>query len=90
MGSFMIDIKIQLRLNLTERSVWGNSGANDIITWLRNGSESYSYMMLDSNVGTSSLGGTPDPTLFVQDANNPQRYWATSRSIYHVANLLNM
>ena len=33
--------------------------------------------MLDSNIATHHWVGTPDPTLFVQDANNPQRYWAT-------------
>lgn len=79
MGSFYDKYKDQLSMNLTERSVWGTSGANDIITWLRNGSESYNswVTMLDSNVGTHHWVGTPDPTLFVQDANNPQRYWAT-------------
>lgn len=79
MGSFYDRYKDQLSMNLTERSVWGTSGANDIITWLRNGSESYNswVTMLDSNVGTHHWVGTPDPTLFVQDANNPQRYWAT-------------
>lgn len=79
MGSFYDDYKDQLSMNLTERSVWGTSGANDIITWLRNGSESYNswVTMLDSNIATHHWVGTPDPTLFVQDANNPQRYWAT-------------
>lgn len=79
MGSFYDNYKDKLSMNLTERSVWGTSGANDIITWLRNGSESYNswVTMLDSNIGTHHWVGTPDPTLFVQDANNPQRYWAT-------------
>lgn len=79
MGSFYEQYKDQLSMNLTERSVWGTSGANDIITWLRNGSESYNswVTMLDSNIATHHWVGTPDPTLFVQDANNPQRYWAT-------------
>lgn len=79
MGAYYEKYKDQLSMNLTERSVWGTSGANDIITWLRNGSESYNswVTMLDSNIATHHWVGTPDPTLFVQDANNPQRYWAT-------------
>lgn len=79
MGSFYDKYKDQLSVNLTERSVWGTNGANEIITWLRNGSESYNswVTMLDSNIATHHWVDKPDPTLFVQDANNAQRYWAT-------------
>lgn len=79
MGSFYNNYKDKLSMHLTERSVWGTNGANDIITWFRNGSQSYNswVTMLDSNVNTHHWVGTPDPTLFVQDANNVQRYWAT-------------
>lgn len=66
-------------MHLTERSVWGTSGANDIIEWFRNGSKSYNgwVTMLDSNVAPHQWVGTPDPTMFVQDAHNRERYWAT-------------
>ena len=79
MGAFYEKYKDKLTMNLTERSVWGTSGANDIIDWLRNGSESYNswVTMLDSKIQTHHWTGTPDPTLFVQDANNPNNYWAT-------------
>ncbi len=68
-----------LSMHLTERSVWGTSGANSIITWYRNGSQSYNswVTMLDSNINTHQWVGTPDPTLFVQDANDTNNYWAT-------------
>lgn len=66
-------------MHLTERSVWGTNGANDIIDWFRNGSKSYNgwVTMLDSNVAPHQWVGTPDPTMFVQDAHNRERYWAT-------------
>ncbi len=68
-----------LSMHLTERSVWGTSGANSIINWYRNGSQSYNswVTMLDSNVNTHQWVGTPDPTLFVQDATDPNNYWKT-------------
>lgn len=63
---------------LTERAVWGTSGANDIITWLRNSACSYDnwVTMLDSNIQTHQWVGTPDPTMFVQNASNRDNYWA--------------
>lgn len=66
-------------MHLTERSVWGTSGASDIITWFRNGSQSYNawVTMLDSNIAPHQWVGTPDPTMFVQDANNRNNYWCT-------------
>ena len=66
-------------MHLTERSVWGASGVSDIISWFRNGSESYNawVTMLDSKIAPHQWVGTPDPTLFVQDAYNRNKYWAT-------------
>ena len=66
-------------MHLTERSVWGTNGAKDIITWFRNGSQSYNawVTMLDSNIAPHQWVGTPDPTMFVQDAKNRDNYWCT-------------
>lgn len=66
-------------MHLTERSVWGTNGASDIITWFRNGSQSYNawVTMLDSNIAPHQWVGTPDPTMFVQDAKNRDNYWCT-------------
>lgn len=66
-------------MHLTERSVWGTNGAKDIITWFRNGSQSYNawVTMLDSNIAPHQWVGTPDPTMFVQDAKNRNNYWCT-------------
>lgn len=79
MGSLYTQYQDQYTMHLTERSVWGASGANDIINWLRNGAESYNgwVTMLDSKIAPHQWVGTPDPTLFVQDANNREKYWAT-------------
>ena len=66
-------------MNLTERSVWGTQGADRITQYFRNNAESYNswVTMLDSNIATHQWVGTPDPTSFVQDANDPNNYWAT-------------
>ena len=79
MGALYEKYKDKYTMNLTERSVWGTNGANDIITWFRNGSESYNswVTMLDSNISPHQWVGTPDPTLFVKDAESKDGYWAT-------------
>lgn len=80
MGELYEQYKGQYTMHLTERAVWGTSGANDILQWFRNGAESYNgwVTMLDSNIGTHQWPwGTPGPTLFIQDANNHDNYWAT-------------
>ncbi|GFP77684.1 glycoside hydrolase family 3 N-terminal domain-containing protein [Clostridium fungisolvens] len=66
-------------VNLTERSVWGTSGADRIIQYYRNYAESYNswVTMLDSNISPEQWTGTPDPTMFVLDANDHNNYWAT-------------
>jgi len=79
MGSLYETYKDQYTMHLTERSVWGVQGASDIISWFRNGSQSYNawVTMLDSKISPHQWVGTPDPTLFVLDAYNSERYWAT-------------
>ncbi len=64
---------------LTERSVWGTSGAISIINYFRNGAVSYNawVTMLDSNVGVHQWVGTPSPTLFIRKAGSQDKYWAT-------------
>ncbi|WP_139903207.1 glycoside hydrolase family 3 N-terminal domain-containing protein [Clostridium thermarum] len=66
-------------MHLTERSVWGTSGADRIAQYFRNYAESYTawVTMLDSNIAPEQWTGTPDPTMFVQDANDRNNYWAT-------------
>ncbi|WP_160674818.1 glycoside hydrolase family 3 N-terminal domain-containing protein [Clostridium sp. C8-1-8] len=66
-------------VNLTERSVWGTTGADRIIQYYRNYAESYNswVTMLDSNISPEQWTGTPDPTMFVLDANDNNNYWAT-------------
>ena len=66
-------------IHLTERSVWGTTGMDRIIQYYRNYAESYNcwVTMLDSNIQTHQWVGTPDVTAFVQDANDPDNYWAT-------------
>ncbi|MFA9463486.1 MAG: glycoside hydrolase family 3 N-terminal domain-containing protein [Velocimicrobium sp.] len=65
-------------VSLTERSVWGTTGANSIITYLRNGAISYNswVTMLDSNIGVHHWVGTPDPTMFARAAGSDNDYWA--------------
>jgi beta-glucosidase len=66
-------------MHLTERSVWGTSGADRIAQYFRNYAESYTawVTMLDSNIAPEQWTGTPDPTMWVQDANDRDNYWAT-------------
>jgi len=64
---------------LTERSVWGTSGADRIIQYFRNGAISYNawVTMLDSKIEAHQWVGTPDSTLFIRDWNSTTDYWAT-------------
>jgi beta-glucosidase len=79
MGGLYNTYQDEYTMHLTERSVWGTNGANDIVDWLRNGAQSYNawVTMLDSKIAPHQWVGTPDPTMFVQDANNRERYWST-------------
>jgi len=64
---------------LTERSVWGTSGADRMIQYFRNGAVSYNawVTMLDSKIESHQWVGTPGPTLFIRDWNSTCDYWAT-------------
>ena len=65
-------------VNLTERSVWGTTGADRILQYFRNGAVSYNswVTMLDSNVAPTKFPWKVDPTLLVKDPVS-QNYWAT-------------
>ncbi|WP_262985712.1 glycoside hydrolase family 3 N-terminal domain-containing protein [Paenibacillus sp. PL91] len=62
---------------LTERAVWGTSGADRIAQYFRNYARSYNswVTMLDSDISTHQWVGIPDPTPIVQDSSNPDNYW---------------
>jgi beta-glucosidase len=64
---------------LTERSVWGTEGMDRIAQYFRNWAKSYNswVIMLDSDIAEHHWTGTPDPTMFVEDAANRDNYWAT-------------
>ncbi|CAM3465573.1 glycoside hydrolase family 30 beta sandwich domain-containing protein [Paenibacillus lupini] len=64
---------------LTERSLWGTAGADRMAQYFRNYASSYNawVTMLDSQIGTHQWLGQPGPTMFVQDAAQPNRYWRT-------------
>lgn len=60
-------------IHLTERSWWGTTGANWMVDWFRNGSQSYNswVTMLDSAGKTHHWLGTPDPSTFIQNDKDP-------------------
>lgn len=62
---------------LTERAVWGTSGADRMAQYFRNWAKSYNswVFMLDSDIAAHQWTGTPDPTPIVQDSANPDNYW---------------
>lgn len=64
-------------INLTERSLWGTKGADEIANYFRNYAQSYTawVTMLDSNISPMQWVGAPGPTMFVRDANIPDNYW---------------
>ncbi|TYP79785.1 glycoside hydrolase family 3 N-terminal domain-containing protein [Paenibacillus methanolicus] len=64
---------------LTERAVWGTTGADRMAQYFRNWARSYNswVLMLDSDINTHQWVGTPDPTMIVQDSGNPENYWLT-------------
>ncbi|MFC6545128.1 glycoside hydrolase family 30 beta sandwich domain-containing protein [Cohnella cellulosilytica] len=68
-----------LSIHLTERSLWGVEAADRFVQYFRSGASSYNawVTMLDSRIGTHQWVGTPDPTLIVQDAEAPERFWMT-------------
>lgn len=62
---------------LTERAVWGTTGADRIAQYFRNYARSYNnwVTMLDSDIATHQWVGIPDPTPVIQDSANPDNYW---------------
>lgn len=64
---------------LTERAVWGTTGADRMAQYFRNWAKSYNswVLMLDSDISTHQWVGTPDPTMIVQDSGNRENYWLT-------------
>ncbi|OMF36953.1 hypothetical protein BK133_08130 [Paenibacillus sp. FSL H8-0548] len=62
---------------LTERAVWGTSGADRMAQYFRNYARSYNswVTMLDSDISAHQWVGIPDPTPVIQDSSNPDHYW---------------
>ncbi|MEV6304347.1 ricin-type beta-trefoil lectin domain protein [Actinoplanes sp. NPDC051861] len=58
---------------MTERAVWGTTGANRIVDYLRNSSIMYQnwVTMLDQNRQPEKWTGSPDPTMLVQSPSSP-------------------
>ncbi|OME86315.1 hypothetical protein BK120_10195 [Paenibacillus sp. FSL A5-0031] len=67
----------QKSVYLTERAVWGTTGADRIAQYFRNYAKSYNswVTMLDSDISSHQWVGIPDPTPVVQDSSNPDHYW---------------
>ncbi|MFY0581444.1 glycoside hydrolase family 30 beta sandwich domain-containing protein [Cystobacter fuscus] len=63
---------------MTERSVWGTSGADRMAQYFRNWAAGYNgwVTMLDSNIQPEKWTGTPGPTLLIQSASSYDNYWA--------------
>ncbi|GIE85403.1 ricin-type beta-trefoil lectin domain protein [Actinoplanes regularis] len=64
---------------MTERSVWGTSGADRVVQYFRNQSTLYQgwVSMLDQNRSPERWSGSPDPTMLVQSTSNPDTFWKT-------------
>lgn len=67
-------------VHLSERTVWGVSGADRIVQYFRNWAQSYNawVTMLDSNISPEQWSGVPDPTTMIQSASSPNTYWRTA------------
>jgi glucosylceramidase len=67
-------------VHLSERTVWGVSGADRIVQYFRNWAQSYNawVTMLDSNIQPEQWSGVPDPTMMIQSASSPNTYWRTA------------
>ncbi|MEV4637977.1 ricin-type beta-trefoil lectin domain protein [Actinoplanes sp. NPDC049548] len=63
---------------MTERAVWGTTGANRIVDYLRNHSIMYQnwVTMLDKNRQPEKWSGAPDPTMLIQNPSDPDTVWA--------------
>ncbi|NDI35797.1 glycoside hydrolase family 30 beta sandwich domain-containing protein [Chengkuizengella sediminis] len=64
---------------VTERTVWGTSGADRIAQYFRNWAISYNawVTMLDQNIAPEQWSGTPDPTMVIQSPIDRDTYWIT-------------
>ncbi|OEH91538.1 glycoside hydrolase family 30 beta sandwich domain-containing protein [Bacillus solimangrovi] len=64
---------------VSERTVWGTSGADRIAQYFRNYAISYNawVTMLDQNIAPEQWTGTPDPTMFIQSTTDRNTYYAT-------------
>jgi glucosylceramidase len=62
---------------MTERSVWGTSGADRIVQYFRNSATLYEgwVSMLDQNRTPERWSGSPDPTMLIQSTSNPDTFW---------------
>ncbi|WP_433040668.1 RICIN domain-containing protein [Dactylosporangium sp. CS-033363] len=63
---------------MTERAVWGTSGADRIVQYFRNQSIMYQdwVTMLDQNRRPEQWSGSPDPSMLIQSPSSPDTYWA--------------
>ncbi|GAA2333670.1 ricin-type beta-trefoil lectin domain protein [Dactylosporangium salmoneum] len=63
---------------MTERSVWGTSGADRIVQYFRNNATLYEgwVSMLDQNRSPERWSGSPDPTMLVQSPTSRDTFWA--------------
>ncbi|WP_333768657.1 RICIN domain-containing protein, partial [Streptomyces sp. IBSBF 2435] len=63
---------------MTERAVWGTSGADRIVQYFRNQSIMYEdwVTMLDQNRAPEQWSGSPDPSMLIQSPGSPDTYWA--------------
>lgn len=63
---------------MTERAVWGTSGADRIVQYFRNQSIMYEdwVTMLDQNRAPEQWSGSPDPSMLIQSPSSPDTYWA--------------
>ncbi|NUU60771.1 glycoside hydrolase family 3 N-terminal domain-containing protein [Paenibacillus agri] len=71
------DLYPEKHVYLTERAVWGTSGADRMAQYFRNWARSYNswVAMLDSDIASHQWTGIPDPTPIVQDSSDRNNYW---------------
>jgi O-glycosyl hydrolase len=62
---------------MTERSVWGTSGADRIVQYFRNQATFYEgwVSMLDQNRAPERWTGSPDPTMLIQNPSSPDTFY---------------
>jgi glucosylceramidase len=62
---------------MTERTVWGTSGADRIVQYFRNQATFYEgwVSMLDQNRSPERWTGSPDPTMLIQNPSSPDTFY---------------